>query len=173
MPGGVEGSGDSAPAGLRGDRADVQGGDTGRPRRRSRLERHLGRAQKVRLPRRARRPEDRDEQSKRVNVMAKETDEGDLRDSALYFIERDEETGAVTVDLIRERFTAHNARELRVLAEIFSGLSQRMSQFLQPCSGEDASDLDCEAIEITDMRPLWDSICGRRKRGKRNCALCR
>ena len=90
----------------------------------------------------------------------------DLRNSVLYFISRDEETGAVTVDLIRERFTAHNAREIQVLAEVFNGLSQRMSQFLQSCSEEDVSDLDCEAIEIADMRPLWDSICDRHRRKK-------
>lgn len=96
--------------------------------------------------------------------MANQTSKAELRDSVLYFITRDEETGAVTVDLLRRRFVAHNTREIRVLAEIFNGLSQRMSEFLQPCSGEDASDPDCEAITIADMRPLWDSICGRRKR---------
>ena len=96
--------------------------------------------------------------------MEKQTDEAELRDSVLYFITRDEETGAVTVDLVREKFTAHNAQELRLLIDVFNGLSQRMSQFLRPCSGEDASDPDCEAITIEDMQPLWDAICGRRKR---------
>lgn len=96
--------------------------------------------------------------------MAKQTGKTDLRDSLLYFLTRDEETGAVTVDLVREKFTAHNAQELRLLIDVFNGLSQRMNEFLRPCSGEDASDPDCEAITIEDMQPLWDAICGRRKR---------
>ena len=84
----------------------------------------------------------------------------------IYYTEVDHEKKTVTLGFLQEKITAHSLKELKILADVTSQLSQELNKLLQSGLEYEYPDADYEANDLEDIAFLFESDGDKHKHEK-------
>ena len=87
-------------------------------------------------------------------------------EETIYYTEVDHEKKTVTLGFLQEKITAHSLKELKILADVTSQLSQELNELLQTGLEYEYPDADYEANDLEDIAFLLESDGDKHKHEK-------